>query len=137
MPRLAFTARRFSLARVKEGSMHSAHSSRIGALTSFAALIACGGSGGSVFGNDNNGSGGPGAGGNPGDCSNDPVGTNAACVTAMKNAALPAVNLVQMYDKSGSMGNPAEGGDPNARWIPINTGMKAFWTDPASAGYNA
>ena len=104
-----------------------------------AALLACGGGSGSLFGDGNNGGNGAtssGA-GNQGDFSTDPVGTNAACVSAMKNAALPAVNLIQMYDKSGSMGDPAEGGDPNQRWIPVNTGMKAFFTDPASAGYNA
>jgi hypothetical protein len=35
------------------------------------------------------------------------------------------------------MGNPAEGGDPKAKWIPVNTGMKAFFADTKSAGYNA
>jgi hypothetical protein len=65
------------------------------------------------------------------------VGTNAACVTSLKSASLPPVNLVLMYDKSGSMGDPAEGGNPALKWIPVNTGMKAFFTDPASAGYNA
>src|SRR5262249_14409583 len=45
--------------------------------------------------------------------------------------------LVLMYDKSGSMGDPAEGGDPALKWFPVNTGMKAFFTDPKSAGYNA
>src|SRR5579859_6555657 len=92
-------------------------------------LVACGGSDASQFGN-----------GAPGDgsgFSTDPVGTNAACVTDMKSASLPAVNLVIMYDKSGSMGNPAEGGDPALKWNPVNTGMKAFFTDPKSAGYNA
>ncbi len=106
-----------------------------------ASLIACGGSGGSVFSDGTNGSSGtsgtPGAAGDQGSFSTDPVGTNAACVTAMKNASLPAVNLVLMYDKSGSMGDPAEGGDPKVKWIPVNTGMKAFFADPASSGYNA
>ena len=105
------------------------------------AVFACGGSSGSTFsdGNGNGASGGPGgaSSGDPGTFSTDPVGTNAACVTSMKNATLPAVNLVLMYDKSGSMGDPAEGGDPNVKWIPVNTGMKAFFADPASAGYNA
>ncbi len=69
--------------------------------------------------------------------SSDPVGTNAACVTATRNASLPGVNLVLMYDKSGSMGDPAEGGDPSVKWIPVNTGMTAFFSDPASSGYSA
>src|SRR5690348_24505 len=84
------------------------------------AAIACGSDDGSTF-NESNGGGDGGDGGlgaDTGGFSSDPVGTNAACVTALKNAALPAVNLIQMYDKSGSMGDPAEGGDPNARWIP-------------------
>ena len=100
-----------------------------------AALLACSGSSGSAFGDQgpDQGNGTP----NLGEFSTDPVGTNAACVTSMKNASLPAVNLVIMYDKSGSMGDPAEGGDPVTKWIPVNTGMKAFFSDSASAGYNA
>jgi von Willebrand factor type A domain len=106
-----------------------------------ASLVACGGSSGSVFTDGTTGSSGasgaPGAAGDQGAFSTDPVGTNAACVTAMKNASLPAVNLVLMYDKSGSMGDPAEGGDPKLKWIPVNTGMKSFFADPSSSGYNA
>ena len=100
-----------------------------------AALVACSGSSGSAFGDKgpDQGNGGP----NLGEFSTDPVGTNAACVTAIKNASLPAVNLVLMYDKSGSMGDPAEGGNPVLKWIPVNAGMKAFFADSASAGYNA
>jgi hypothetical protein len=99
----------------------------------FATLVACSGST-SEFGDgaqDPNGAP-PG-----GEFSTDPVGTQAACVTSTKGASLPAVNLVLMYDKSGSMGDPKEGGDPQAKWIPVNTGMKSFFADPASAGYNA
>lgn len=69
--------------------------------------------------------------------SQDPIGTNAACVEAVKNASLPAVNLIIMYDKSGSMGNPEQGGDPSKKWVPVNAGMKAFFSDKASAGYSA
>jgi hypothetical protein len=100
-----------------------------------AALVACSGSDGSAFADTppDQGAIAP----SPGEFSSDPLGTNAACVTAVKNASLPPVNLVIMYDKSGSMGNPAEGGDPKAKWIPVNTGMKAFFADPASSGYNA
>ncbi len=105
-----------------------------------AALVACGGSSGSVFNDGNNGSSGAtpaGPSGDQGSFNTDPIGTNAACVTAMKNASLPAVNLVIMYDKSGSMGDPAEGGNPALKWVPVNTGMKAFFADPASSGYSA
>jgi hypothetical protein len=112
----------------------------LGVFGAIALLVACGGSSGSVFGDGNNSSGSGnnnGSSGDQGSFSTDPVGTNAACVTSLKSASLPPVNLVLMYDKSGSMGDPAEGGDPNQKWIPVNTGMKAFFSDPASAGYNA
>jgi hypothetical protein len=99
------------------------------------ALLACSGSDASTFPSDAPPQ--PTALGSPGEFNSDPLGTNAACVTAVKSASLPAVNLVIMYDKSGSMGDPAEGGDPKAKWIPVNTGMKAFFSDPASSGYNA
>jgi hypothetical protein len=96
------------------------------------ALAACGGSGEPTI------DGAPsGAAFDPAAISDDPIGTNAACVTSLAQAALPAVNLVLMYDKSGSMGNPAEGGDPQTKWVPVNAGMKAFFADGASAGYNA
>ena len=100
-----------------------------------AVLLACGSEQASAFGDprDEQGSNVP----NLGEFSTDPVGTNAACVTAIKNATLPAVNLVIMYDKSGSMGNPSEGGDRASKWTPVNTGMKAFFADSKSAGYNA
>ncbi|HSO39733.1 MAG TPA: vWA domain-containing protein, partial [Labilithrix sp.] len=106
-------------------------------VTCAATVLACSGTPGSAFGDPDPSAGNAGSSGNAGEFSTDPVGTNAACVTAIKNASLPAVNLVIMYDKSGSMGNPAEGGDPKAKWIPVNTGMKAFFADSASAGYNA
>jgi hypothetical protein len=77
-------------------------------------------------------------GGDPGPLgSTDPTGTTAACVTSVANARLQAANLVFMYDKSGSMGNPADGGDPKVKWIPVGTGLKAFFGDPGSAGMSA
>jgi hypothetical protein len=100
-----------------------------------AGLAACGGSDDSQFGSPNDPNAGGFGGG--GQFSTDPVGTNAACVTDMHNATLPAVNLVIMYDKSGSMGDPAEGANPNVKWVPVNAGMKAFFGDPKSSGYNA
>ena len=108
------------------------------ALPAFA--FACGGSNGSVFneGSDPNNqpptSGTPAA--TPG-FSGDPVGTAAACVTSTANAQLASVDLVFMYDKSGSMGDPAEGGDPTVKWNPLGVGMTAFWADPQSKGINA
>lgn len=64
-------------------------------------------------------------------------GTSAACVSSIANAALKSANLIFMYDKSGSMGNPAEGGVAAQKWIPVGTGLKDFFTDAASRGINA
>ena len=102
-------------------------------------LAACGGSGGSYF----ESSAGPPdmthdpGGGTFADGGNDPRGTNAACVTSTANATLTPANLVFMYDRSGSMGDPNEGGDPSAKWVPLSAGMKSFLSDPASASLNA
>ncbi len=100
-----------------------------------AALVACSGTDGSTFSDDPPPAGG--GAGPAGGFSTDPLGVNAACVTAVRNATLPPVNLVLMYDKSGSMGNPQEGGDAATKWVPVNTGMKAFFADPKSSGYAA
>jgi hypothetical protein len=67
----------------------------------------------------------------------DPTGTNAPCVTSTANAKLADADLVVMFDKSGSMGDPAEGFDPTLKWNPVTTAMKAFFTDPMSAGLAA
>lgn len=97
-------------------------------------VAACGGSDPvSIDGQTGGGAGGF----DPSLVSDDPVGTNAACVTAMKSASLPTVNLVMMVDKSGSMGDPLEGGDPRLKWQPVTSGMKSFFQDAASAGYAA
>lgn len=64
-------------------------------------------------------------------------GTSAACVSSVASAALKSANLVFMYDKSGSMGNPAEGGVAAQKWIPVGTGLKDFFKDAASHGLNA
>jgi hypothetical protein len=107
----------------------------------FALLAACGGTGGSVFDGSEDAPNGTGSGsgsGNFGDgFNNDPQGTTAACVSSLAQAQLTPVNLVIMYDKSGSMGAVAEGFDPNKKWIPIGAGMKAFLADPGSKGLNA
>jgi hypothetical protein len=100
-------------------------------------LAACGSNSGSEFDDPNgngNGDGGPNNGNgtfNPG-----PTGTNDPCVTDVKGAELTPVNLIIMYDKSGSMGNPSEhpSFDPQKRWIPVGSALKAFVTDPATNG---
>jgi hypothetical protein len=67
----------------------------------------------------------------------DPTGTTAPCVTSTANAKLANADLVVMIDKSGSMGDPAEGFDPTLKWNPVTTAMKAFFTDPNSVGLAA
>ena len=116
------------------GMIRTRLSSGVGLLVS--TLVACGGGGYSDEARGD-GSSGPSAAIDPSLVSDDPIGTNAACVTAMRSASLPPVNLVMMIDKSGSMGNPAEGGDPTVKWMPVNAGLKSFFGDARSAGYNA
>jgi hypothetical protein len=61
----------------------------------------------------------------------------SACVVGTQNAELSPVNIVFVYDKSGSMGNPADGFDPAARWDPMQAGMQAFFADPSSSSISA
>jgi hypothetical protein len=55
-------------------------------------------------------------------------------VSSTAQAQLANADLVVMLDKSGSMGDPNEGFDPTLKWIPVTTALKAFFTDPGSAG---
>lgn len=76
-------------------------------------------------------------GGDGGSSSGDTDG--AACAVVKAEAKLTPVNMVVMYDQSGSMGDTNEDPsfDPAKRWIPVGDAMKAFFTDPASAGMSA
>jgi hypothetical protein len=65
------------------------------------------------------------------------TGTGSPCVSSAAKAALANANLIVMFDKSGSMGDPAEGFDPSVKWTPVTTAMKAFFSDPNSAGLAA
>ncbi|MFO0662888.1 MAG: vWA domain-containing protein [Polyangiaceae bacterium] len=64
-------------------------------------------------------------------------GTASACVSSVAEAKLAPANLVFMYDKSGSMGDVKTGFDPSKRWVPVNTGMKQFFTAAGSKSLNA
>lgn len=66
-----------------------------------------------------------------------PQGTQSACVNSAVNASLANANLVVIFDKSGSMGDPAEGFDPSVKWTPVTAAMKAFFSDPNSLGLSA
>jgi hypothetical protein len=62
---------------------------------------------------------------------------DAACAVASAKASLKRLDLVVLYDRSGSMGDGMPGDDPALKWTPVGAGMKAFFTDPASAGVTA
>ncbi len=66
-----------------------------------------------------------------------PQGTSSACVSSSANAGLANANLIVMFDKSGSMGDVAEGFDPAVKWTPVTAAMKAFFSDPKSGGLAA
>jgi hypothetical protein len=99
-----------------------------------ALLTACGGGGDSTFHDEQKA---PEYGGGAGSFQSGPLGTSDACVTSLAGAALTPVNLVFMYDSSGSMGNADDGFDPALKWQPVSTGMKAFFADPISHSLNA
>jgi hypothetical protein len=63
----------------------------------------------------------------------------AACAQTVSQAKLTPVNLVVMFDRSGSMGDTTESAsfDPALRWIPVGSALKAFFSDPKSAGMRA
>lgn len=66
----------------------------------------------------------------------------ASCISARAKAGLAPMNLVFMFDQSGSMGDEAHGGalfgfTRAARWDPITSGLKRFFADSASAGLRA
>jgi hypothetical protein len=79
---------------------------------------------------------GPGGDGGVGDMDVTPS-LDAACAVGGAKATLKRLNLVVLYDRSGSMGDGMPGDDPAVKWIPVGAGMKGFFEDPDSAGVNA
>lgn len=108
------------------------------AFVTAAAAVACGGTPGSQFKDVPPSDAGGGTQNNTGDDGSlfgiGPQGTNSPCVSSTAQAQLADADLVVMLDKSGSMGDPNEGFDPTLKWIPVTTALKAFFTDPGSAG---
>ena len=91
-----------------------------------------GGSSGSLVG----GAGGTlnvdaGAGGASG---SGPIDPDAACADDIRQGGLVDVNMLVMFDRSGSMDD--EISDNETRWDAASTALKAFFQDPASAGLN-
>ncbi|WP_394822161.1 hypothetical protein [Pendulispora albinea] len=102
-------------------------------------VVACGGSDESGFGNPNDPNRQD---RNPGGEFGNPLapgGVFAACATSTADAALTPANLVIMYDRSGSMGDPNNKPpfDPNLKWNPVGQGMTTFLSDPGSVTLNA
>ncbi|HEX5100135.1 MAG TPA: vWA domain-containing protein, partial [Polyangiaceae bacterium] len=81
--------------------------------------------------------GGTGSGSTGGGAASAGSSSPDACAVDTELAALSPLNIVFVYDKSGSMGNPNDGFDPAARWDPMQTGMLAFFSDPSSSSINA
>jgi hypothetical protein len=113
-------------------------------LTGALFAIACGGTGESVFVGRGDGEGDRTVKGPDGELADDataigPKSTTDACVTSTANAALQKVNLVFMYDRSGSMGDTQNDPpfDPNLKWIPVGEGMKSFFADKNSQTLSA
>lgn len=114
-----------------------------------AALAACGTANHSTFsegeettaGNDAEGGhdsfGAPSTGGRDGGGGGKDDG--GACAVTGAEVALTPVNLVVVFDRSGSMGDTNENPDfdPEKRWVPVRDAMKAFFGDAQSVGMRA
>ncbi|HWL84729.1 MAG TPA: hypothetical protein VNO21_02955, partial [Polyangiaceae bacterium] len=130
----------------------------LAATSAFVSMIAaagCGSSSDSGFGNGTNdgtgtgnGTGGNGGGGGTfgggsGDggstTSGGSVGNVTDCQKTTAQGALIRVNLIAVFDKSGSMGDDPSQGVYNltTRWNPVTAGMKTFFNDPQSAEMSA
>ncbi len=115
----------------------------------------CGSAGDSEFaevppgGNQGSGNGGDQSSGSTfgqGNSNSENVSTNSSggssgetCAATASKAKLTPVNMVVMFDRSGSMGDTAEDPsyDPNMRWLPVGAALKSFFADPKSAGMRA
>lgn len=107
-----------------------------------ATAVACGGTESSEFGLPKEGDktiSQPGGEFADGSNSVGPRSTTDACVSSTSSALLQKVNLVFMYDRSGSMGDTTNDPpfDPNLKWVPVGTGMKSFFNDARSQSMNA
>jgi len=102
--------------------------------TVFVTVVACSGDG-SSFPNGGNGDGGGGGsdnnpGFNVGDSGAGGSGDLSKCATTSATPTPVPVDLVFMFDKSGSM-------DQNSKWTSCKSGLTSFFADPASAGLSA
>ena len=66
-----------------------------------------------------------------------PARTDAACTNEPHSAQVTPVNLIFLYDKSGSMGVGASWDNMATRWTPMKEALIAFLSDPVSTGLQA
>jgi len=103
-------------------------------ILSIAAVVACGSSDPTGFPNGNGSGGDGGSGSNPGfgsGSSGQDSGANLSqCATSSATPDPVPVDLVFMFDKSGSMGD-------SSKWTSCQSGLTSFFGDPKSAGLSA
>jgi hypothetical protein len=87
-------------------------------------------------GTSSGGSSGTFTGGDGGASSSSGATSDAACASSAVEAQLANLNIIVMYDRSGSMGAPPKF-DPAVKWTPVGTAMKSFFGNPASKGVSA
>ena len=113
-------------------------------VVSIAVLAGCSGGSSSDFGIPGDGTGavGSGSGTSPGQFSGGGGsdggvgGSGAACATSTATGELSPVDLVFMFDKSGSMGN-IPSGSSMSKFDAVKAGLLTFAADPSSSGMNA
>jgi hypothetical protein len=65
------------------------------------------------------------------------IDPDASCADDTQNAGLVEVNMLVMFDRSGSMHDEIAGSNPVVtRWQAASTALNAFFQDPGSAGLN-
>jgi hypothetical protein len=65
------------------------------------------------------------------------ISPDASCADDNRKAGLTPVNMLVMFDRSGSMHDVIQGSNPQqTRWQAASTALKAFFQDSGSAGLN-
>jgi hypothetical protein len=65
------------------------------------------------------------------------ISPDASCADDNRKAGLTPVNMLVMFDRSGSMHDVIQGSNPQqTRWQAASTALKAFFQDTGSAGLN-
>ncbi len=72
-----------------------------------------------------------------GGSANAPGRSDAPCTEVQYEARVTPINLIFVWDKSGSMGDGNAGDNLATRWIPARDGLGAFLADPGSSELQA